>query len=813
MKDILLKGVRVGNLKNIDVRIPKNKLIVLTGVSGSGKSTLAINTLFQECQRRYLEAMGMQGIQKPKLDSLSNCSPALLITAGQGAHNPRSSLGTLSNIYTDLRMVYEKLSSRRCPICNEWFNQSETSEETEKLEDEFKVYTECPHCHSRIEKLTRSHFSYNTRIGACPTCQGLGKQLIINEQAVLHDSLSLSEGAVDFWEARYKAYQIDLFERALKHYDLPSVVNLPVQNFSEAQKSLLLYGSDNPYIRITFPNVKAAKSVSEGYFEGVYPILWRRLSEKGSLSKALEPYFVECECLECHGERLNELSREAVVYNTRLPELVHFSLVELNNWVIGLEKSLQKEKQLLVNAYFLDLKTKILRIINVGLDYLTLDRQTMTLSGGELQRIKLAAALDSELSGVIYILDEPTVGLHAKDTEGLIQIIKKLRDMGNTVIVIEHDPDVMMAADHIIDMGPDAGRYGGEIVGQGTLNELMKQATSITGSYYRKMKKLDVQYRTPYSWLEIKNAHLNNLNHLDVKLPMNVLCAITGVSGSGKTTLIFDVLAKQQGCDKIIGLDSFNQIITIEQAPLTRMKRSNVATYSSVYSEIRKLFADKAMDHGLNAKHFSFNIPGGRCENCQGLGTITSNLLFFKDVEVPCPICHGKQFNDEVLSIKYKGLNIHEVLHLSVDEAINHFKESNKIKKILNLLHECGLGYLALAQSLTTLSAGEAQRLKLAKELNQNKKNNCLYLIDEPTAGLHPIDIENFLVLIQKLVDQGNTVIVVEHNLQFIQQADWVIDLGPKGGIHGGEIIAQGTPSAIIQDPASVTGKYLGGNL
>lgn len=604
-----------------------------------------------------------------------------------------------------------------------------------------------------------------------------------------------------------------MFESALKHYDLPSVVNLPVQNFSEAQKSLLLYGSDNPYIRITFPDVKAAKSVSEGYFEGVYPILWRRLSEKGSLSKAFEPYFVECECLECHGERLNELSREAVVYNTRLPELVHFSLVELNNWVIGLEKSLQKEKQLLVNAYFLDLKTKILRIINVGLDYLTLDRQTMTLSGGELQRIKLAAALDSELSGVIYILDEPTVGLHDKDTEGLIQILKKLRDMGNTVIVIEHDPDVMMAADHIIDMGPDAGRYGGEIVGQGTLNELMKQATSITGSYYRKMKKFDVHYRTPYSWLEIKNAHLNNLNHLDVKLPMNVLCAITGVSGSGKTTLIFDVLAKQQSCDSIIGLDSFNQIITIEQAPLTRMKRSNVATYSSVYSEIRKLFADKAMDHGLNAKHFSFNIPGGRCENCQGLGTITSNLLFFKDVEVPCPICHGKQFNDEVLSIKYKGLNIHEVLHLSVDEAMNHFKESNKIKKILNLLHECGLGYLALAQSLTTLSAGEAQRLKLAKELNQNKKNNCLYLIDEPTAGLHPIDIENFLVLIQKLVDQGNTVIVVEHNLQFIQQADWVIDLGPKGGIHGGEIIAQGTPSAIIQDPASVTGKYLGGNL
>lgn len=813
MKDIQLKGVRVGNLKNIDVCIPKNKLIVLTGVSGSGKSTLAIDTLFQECQRRYLEAMGMQGIQKPELDALSNCSPALLIAAGQGIHNPRSSLGTLSNIYTDLRMIYEKLSIRRCPICHEWFDQSETNEETEKSEDEFKVYTNCPHCNSRIVKLTRSHFSYNTQTGACPKCQGLGKQLTINEQAVLHDSLSLSEGAVDFWEARYKEYQIELFERALKYYGLPSVMNLPLKKFSEAQKSLLLHGSDNPQIRIAYPDIKAAKSVSEGYFEGIYPILWRRLSEKGSLSKTLEPYFTECECIECHGERLNELSREAIVYNKRLPELVHYSLEELNQWVLGLKNSIQYEKQMLVDAYLLDLNTKIQRIINVGLDYLTLDRQTMTLSGGELQRIKLAAALDSELSGVIYILDEPTAGLHAKDSEGLIQILKKLRDMGNTVIVIEHDPDVMMAADQIIDIGPGAGRYGGQIVGQGTLNELMKQPTSVTGTYYRKMKKIDFQYRTPHNWIEIKNAHSNNLNHLDVKLPMNVLCAITGVSGSGKTTLIFEVLAKQQGCDSIIGLDSFDQIITIEQAPLTRMKRSNIATYSGVYSEIRKLFADKAINQGLTAKHFSFNSPGGRCEHCQGLGTVTSNLLFFKDVEVSCPLCHGKQFSDEVLSIKYKGLNIHEVLHLSVDEAIQNFEESNKIIKILNLLHECGLGYLELAQSLTTLSAGEAQRLKLAKELNQNKKNNCLYLIDEPTAGLHPIDIDNFLILIQKLVNQGNSVIAVEHNLQFIQQADWVIDLGPKGGIHGGEIIAQGTPSAIIQDPASVTGKYLGGNL
>lgn len=811
MKDILLKGVRVGNLKNIDVRIPKYKLVVLTGVSGSGKSTLAIDTLFQECQRRYLEAMGMQGIQKPDIDSLSNCSPALLISSGSGVHNPRSSLGTLSNIYTDLRMIYEKLSIRCCPICHEWFDQSETNEETEKSEDEFKVYTNCPHCHSRIEKLTRSHFSYNTQTGACPKCQGLGKQLMINEQAVLHDSLSLSEGAVDFWEVRYKEYQIELFERALKVYNLPSVMNLPVVSFSEVQKSLLLYGSDSQQVRIAFPHIKAPKSVSEGYFEGVIPTLWRRLSEKGSLSKSLSAYFTECECSECHGERLNELSREALVFNTRLPELVHASLTELNQWVKRVENSVQHEKRVLVENYLFDLKTKIQRIIHVGLAYLTLDRQTMTLSGGELQRIQLAAALDSELSGVIYILDEPTVGLHAKDTEGVILLLKKLRDMGNTVIVIEHDPDVMMAADQIIDIGPAAGCYGGQIVGQGTFNELKLQQTSITGSYYRNIKPIDIQYRKPSQWLEIKNAALNNLDHLDVRIPLNTLCAITGVSGSGKTTLIFDVLAKQHGCDEILGLDNFKNIISIEQAPLTRMKRSNVATYSGVYTEIRKLFASKAADKGLNASHFSFNTSGGRCENCEGLGTITSNLLFFKDVEVVCPICHGKQFSDEVLSIQFNDLNIHEVLHLSVDEAMKHFKESTKIMKMLNLLHKCGLGYLELAQSLTTLSAGEAQRLKLAKELNQSQKQDNLYLIDEPTSGLHPIDIDHFLILLQQLVDQHNTVIVVEHNLQFIQHADWVIDLGPKGGIYGGKIIAQGTPSAICKDPASVTGKYLGG--
>ncbi|PXX76180.1 ATP-binding cassette domain-containing protein [Dielma fastidiosa] len=809
MSAIIIKGARTGNLKNIDATIPKQQLVVLTGVSGCGKSTLAIDTLFQECQRRYLEAMGMQGIQKPKLDSLSGGSPAILITAGHSVNNPRSSLGTMSNIYTDLRMLYEKLSARRCPICHELFDQSMIKEETEKQEDSFKVYIHCPHCHARIEKLTRSHFSYNTREGACTACQGLGQELMLNESKLIDETLSLKAGAVAYWEARYKEYQIDLYEKALKVYGLPAVHDLPVKDFSEAQKSLLLDGTDNPWIRIAYPHIKAPKTVSEGLFEGVRPILWRRLSEKGSLSKQLAPYFIEGECRECHGERLNMLSREASIMHTRLPELVQYSLEALWQWIDCLEKQCSQEQLVLVEVYLLDLKTKLQRLINAGLSYLTLDRQTMTLSGGELQRIRLAAALDSELSGVLYILDEPTTGLHAKDTEGIIQLMNKLKAMGNTVLVIEHDPDVMKAADQIIDMGPGAGRFGGEIVAQGSFEELQKQASSITGQYFKKQRTCQGKNRQPQGWIEIINATRNNLKHLDIKLPINVLCAVTGVSGSGKSTLIFEVLAKQQACDAILNLQQFKKIIAIEQTPLNRMKRSNVATYSTLFTEIRKIYAKQGYAAGLTPRHFSFNAPGGRCEHCQGLGTVTSNLLFFNDIEVTCPICHGRQFSDDVLKIKFKGYNIHEILHLSIMEAAIVFQEFPKLMKILTLLIDSGLGYLELAQSCTTLSAGEAQRLKLANELNQSQKQGNLYLIDEPTTGLHPLDIDNFLKLLQRLVDQGNTVIVVEHNLQLIRQADYIIDLGPLGGIHGGKVIAQGTPLEISENPESITGHYL----
>lgn len=469
----------------------------------------------------------------------------------------------------------------------------------------------------------------------------------------------------------------------------------------------------------------------------------------------------------------------------------------------------------LVEVYLTDLKTKIKRIINLGLGYLTLDRQTITLSGGEMQRIKLAATLDSDLTGIIYILDEPTIGLHPKDTEGMIAILKRLRDLGNTVILIEHDTDIMGNADYIVDLGPGAGKFGGEVVGYGTLIELKNQYLSVTGSYLKKPKADRHKYRKGTGeTIEVKNANLYNLKNIDVSFPVGCLITVTGVSGSGKSTLVFEVIAsanKQKTCNIVTGIDKFDQIISIEQDAINRMKRSNVATFSEVYTEIRNIFGglENAVSKGLSAKHFSFNTPGGRCENCEGLGYIISNMLFFKDIEVECPVCLGKQFNDEVLSVKYNGYSIKEILQLSVDEALNVFDKHAKVKRILSLLADVGLGYLELGQTLTTLSGGEGQRLKLAKELINNKGNHSLYLMDEPTTGLHPADVENFLLLLNRIVDAGNTVIVVEHNQQVIKASDWIIDLGPEGGKNGGEVVFTGTPLDMLQKGKTATAEYL----
>ncbi len=813
-QQIEILKINHGNLKNIDVQIPKNKLVVLTGVSGSGKTTLAKDVLFQECQRQYLEAMGMQGLQKPDILSLKNGSPAIMITQGGANRNPRSTVGTVTDIYTDLRMVFEKLHTTTCVHCGKLIQASKCKEVFEKTSpSEFVVSMFCSECGFKMPKLTRSHFSYNTQAGGCPTCQGLGVIKTINMEELFDPNRTLDEGAILYWDHAWLEYQTGILRKSFKYYGLHYDEHKLGKDLNEKERAILFYGTESEEVKQLFPDLKPPKSGNQGKFEGAITTLMRRQIDKGGTDKRHDHYFIEEKCYDCQGQRLNKRSREATVHGKTLYELFMMSLDEIYEYIFELEKELTDVEKTLVEIFLNDMKTKIRRICNVGLGYLSLDRQTMTLSGGESQRIKLSATLDCGLTGMIYILDEPTTGLHSKDTAGIIKIMKELRDLGNTVLVIEHDPDVMKEADHILDIGPYAGKNGGEIVGVGTLEQLMEQPNSLTGQYLKEnqSQSINLQPRTPKDFIKILDAHKHNLNHQNVTIPTGCLVCITGVSGSGKSTLIFDILA-QCNDDKvkekyqIENTEFFDKIIEVEQAPAMRMSRSNVATYSGVYDEIRKLFEKES---GLPAKMFSFNVAGGRCENCGGLGYVTTNMSFFDEIEVVCPVCGGKQFSEEVLKITYNDLNIHEVLQLDVDQAFEFFKENKKINKILSLLKEVGLGYLNLGQTLTTLSGGECQRLKLGKELLTNETKNVLYLIDEPTTGLHPIDVDNFLKLLKRLVDTGSSVIVVEHNLQLVSASDYIIDLGPEGGIYGGKIIAQGTPSQIKNDSNSVTGKYL----
>lgn len=816
MHSIKIENASEGNLKNVSLEIPKNKLVVFTGVSGSGKSTLLIDVLFNECQRQYLEALSMQGIHKPKVDRIRGVSPAIVISQTDTNKNPRSTVGTVSNIYTDLRMIYEKLGTRTCPHCGKIIMAADCKEETEKIGNDFYVYMYCCECGKRMDKITRTHFSFNTKEGACPVCEGLGKIHTIRRDQAVNEQLSLEDGAVTYWEKKYGEYQISVLYAAFKHYGIPVPANTSVQQFSEMQKAIFYDGIDCELVKKAFSDLAPPKTVALGKYEGALPILWRRFTEKNGDVKQFAPYFTTVECPQCKGERLAELGRNVTVNGMRLPQLSLFSLEELFQWIQELGDIVTGQQESFVEAYLLDIRTKLSRFINVGLGYLSLDRQTVTLSGGELQRLRLAAVLDSDLSGVIYILDEPTVGLHPKDTAGLMKILQKLRDQDNTVLVIEHDVNTMKKADYIIDIGPGSGKYGGRVVAAGTFDEIKKLESSVTGSYLKNPPAGKASFRKPVKEaIQIRNADKYNLQNINVDIPLKCLTAITGPSGSGKSTLIFEVLAKGLSHDKtnqVSGLEQFDSLVEIDQAAITKMKRSNVATYSEVYSEIRTLFSktDAAKKAGFTAKHFSFNTPGGRCENCEGLGYVDSNMLFFSDIQVVCPVCNGNQFHYDVLNVKYKGLSIKDVLNLSVEEAANFFLGHTKITKILNLLLDVGLGYLELGQTLTTLSGGEGQRLKLAKELiGSSAGKHNLYLLDEPTTGLHPKDVEHFLVLLNRMVDAGNTVVVVEHNTQIIKNCDWVIDLGPEGGTKGGKIIFTGTPIDLKEKGESMTGKYL----
>lgn len=799
---IVIKGAKENNLKDFTLSIPKNKLVVLTGPSGSGKSTLAMDTLFKECQRQYLESMGLQGIEKPNVDSIRGLSPAISVNQQVTNRNPRSTVGTVTDMYTSLRMIFEKIGRRQCPACRKEMMPTSNG---------------CPYCRHRMDKLTRSHFSYNTTEGACQTCKGLGDVVNIHEASVFHLDRPIENGAVDLWKGRYADYQIPIVKAAMAYYGVPIGEALPLKEYRPVQKAILYFGVESQEVKKYFPNRKPPRTVAEGKFEGVLTGMWRRFSEKEGKSAQADAYFYSETCPDCLGDRLNPISRSVTVAHRTIPQLVNQSLKELRQWIEQLEAALDQKGYFVVEAFIQDLRTKLTRIIKVGLGYLTLDRQTISLSGGEAQRLRLAALLDSALTGVLYVMDEPTVGLHPKDTLGLVRIMKNLRDLGNTVLVIEHDLDVMREADYIIDMGPGAGHIGGHVVGEGTLTDLIRQRDSVTGRYLREEGKITHNYRAGTGeYISAHRATVHNLKNITVAFPAGCLTVVTGVSGSGKSSLIFDVLAKgndkvHEGFERVTGLEHFDQVVTVGQSPLSRMKRSNVATYTDVFTEIRNVFArlKEAKEKKLTAKHFSFNTVGGRCEDCQGLGNVPTNMLFFPDMDVTCSTCKGRRFKQEILSVKYNGYTINDVLASSVENGLHLFNKEVKIKAILELLVEVGLGYLNMGQSLTTLSGGEGQRLKLARELMTKTNKRSLYLLDEPTTGLHPKDVQQLLKLLHRLVDAGNTVISVEHNSEFIRSADWIVDLGPEGGAAGGRVIAEGTPEAVANSPHSYTGQFI----
>lgn len=812
MPYIRIQNAWQGTLDHISVDLPKNSLTVVTGVSGSGKSTLLVDVLFQECQRKYLEALSMQGIAKPGVERIQGASPAVLIPQTAANRSPRSTVGTLTDIYTELRMLFEKLGQRRCPFCGELICAADTPEITERRGDDFLVWMDCPACGKRMHKLTRTDFSFNTKEGACPVCQGLGQTLAVRRSAAVDESRSLEAGAVDFWPAKYKEYQIGLYAAACRWFGLDDTAGVPVAEFSPRHRTLLYEGAA---ALAEAEGRELPASAAQGRFEGIEPMLRRRLAAHEGDARGLEKYFVMADCPACHGERLKEESRQATVAGARLPELAALSLDRLLAWVDRLDAGVEAVHRPLVKDYLVDLHTKLTRLQRVGLGYLTPDRRTVTLSGGECQRLRLAAALDADLTGLIYILDEPTAGLHPRDTRGLIGMLEHLRDVGNTVLVIEHDPEVMRAADWIVDLGPGAGREGGRVVAAGTPGQVARDPASVTGRWLRASCRVTSRLRKPVGApIRVRGACRNNLRDLSVEVPCGGITTVTGPSGAGKSTLVFDLIARGDCPDDTNGVEGcarFARQVCLTQTPPARGKRSNVATYTDAWSPLRALFAacPEAKARGLTGREFSFNTPGGRCETCQGLGTVPSNLLFFADAEQTCPACGGKRFEPEVLEVKYRGVNVSEALDLTVDEAARLFAGSKKLDRVLGLLQRVGLGYLKLGQTLPTLSGGEAQRLLLARELLNGAGEDTLYLMDEPTRGLHPQDVRHFLDLLNELTGAGGTVILVEHDPQVILHSDWVVDLGPGGGENGGALVFAGTPVELLAAGSGATADCL----
>ncbi len=810
---IVIKGGNENNLKNISLEIPKYKLIAVTGVSGSGKSSFAIDILQKECQRQYLESMGMvtDGLNKPNVDSITGLSPSISIGQRKLSNNPRSTVGTYTEIFTYLRILYAKLATRKCPHCNNLILPNFSNDEEVDFDD-----IVCGNCKNELPHLSMATFSFNKTKGACPKCNGIGIIKNIDYTKLIDENLTIKEGAIKIWNNEvFSKHYSDVYEACGKHYGFVFDVTKPVKDFNKLERLVLFEGVDSEKFKKLFPNTKRPKRVMDGYVEGLHTFVNKKLVESNTKKISnitISSAIVDQQCNECNGSRLGFDGRTATLNGKTIVEVSAFSMIELLQYINQLQETMSTAAASISNVVIVDLLKRINGIIKIGLDYLSIDRTVSSLSGGESQRLRLTSILESGLTGVLYILDEPTTGLHPKDTSLLLSSIKKLRDLGNTIIVIEHDMDFVRKCDHVIDFGPDAGIFGGEVVANGTIEDVMSNSDSKTAQYLRKVKgkpndiKIDAKNN-----ISVINAFAYNLKNITVDIPLGQFVSFAGVSGSGKSTLLFNVLEKKQQVKTINGLDYVQDIIKIDQKPIGRQSRSNVATYTDVFLLVRQLFASlpDAKKHKLKANDFSFNVKGGRCPKCEGLGVISLDMQFLDDIEVICPVCNGQRFKNNILSIEYKGKNISDILNMTILENINFFKDNKEILKKLDTINEVGLSYLTLGQSTTTLSGGECQRLKLSKELSKSKTTHTLYLLDEPTTGLHPEDTKRLIKLLKKLVSNNNSVFVIEHSTEVISQSDYVIELGPLGGINGGTIISCGTPYEVSINPNSVTGKYL----